>query len=79
MPLIKPVIHVEGRGHLPTHGPVIVASNHLSFIDSVVLRFAAPRRITFLTKAEYLRGRGLRGWLIRWFSHRGRIGTGHPR
>ena len=62
-----PLIRVEGREHVPTLGPVILASNHLSFIDSVVTRFAAPRRVTFLTKAEYFTGRGLRGRLTRWF------------
>lgn len=62
-----PLIAVEGREHLPPHGPVIIASNHLSFIDSVVLRCAAPRRVMFLTKAEYFTGRGLRGRVVRWF------------
>jgi 1-acyl-sn-glycerol-3-phosphate acyltransferase len=62
-----PLIRVHGREHVPADGPVILASNHLSFIDSVVIRFAAPRRVMFLTKAEYFTGRGLRGRLMRWF------------
>ena len=62
-----PLIRVEGREHVPALGPVILASNHLSFIDSVVIRFAAPRRVMFLAKAEYFAGRGLRGRLVRWF------------
>jgi 1-acyl-sn-glycerol-3-phosphate acyltransferase len=62
-----PLIRTEGTEHVPAAGPVILASNHLSFIDSVVIRFAAPRRVTFLTKAEYFTGRGLRGRLMRWF------------
>lgn len=61
------LIRTEGRAHLPAAGPVILASNHLSFIDSVVIRLAAPRRVTFLAKAEYFTGRGLRGRLTRWF------------
>jgi 1-acyl-sn-glycerol-3-phosphate acyltransferase len=65
--LVRPVIRTEGREHLPAHGPAILASNHLSFIDSVVIRFAAPRRVMFLAKAEYFAGRGLRGRLVRWF------------
>lgn len=65
--LLRPMIRTEGSAHLPAHGPVILASNHLSFIDSVVIRFAAPRRVTFLAKAEYFAGRGLRGRLVRWF------------
>jgi 1-acyl-sn-glycerol-3-phosphate acyltransferase len=62
-----PLIRTRGREHLPAHGPVILASNHLSFIDSVVIRFATPRRVMFLAKAEYFAGRGLRGRLVRWF------------
>jgi 1-acyl-sn-glycerol-3-phosphate acyltransferase len=55
----RPVI--EGVEHIPPTGPVILASNHLSFIDSVVIPLAVPRRVTFLAKAEYFTGRGLRG------------------
>ncbi|MGB3443642.1 MAG: lysophospholipid acyltransferase family protein [Actinophytocola sp.] len=62
-----PLIRVEGREHLPRTGAVVLASNHLSFIDSVVIRLAAPRRVTFLAKDEYFTGRGLRGRLVRWF------------
>jgi 1-acyl-sn-glycerol-3-phosphate acyltransferase len=62
-----PLIRTEGRAHVPAHGPVILASNHLSFIDSVVIRLAAPRKVLFLAKAEYFTGRGLRGWARRRF------------
>ncbi len=53
----RPVI--EGREHVPSTGPVIVASNHLSFIDSIVIPLAMPRRVVFLAKAEYWEGRSL--------------------
>jgi 1-acyl-sn-glycerol-3-phosphate acyltransferase len=62
-----PLIRVEGREHLPGEGAVILASNHLSFIDSVVIRLAAPRRVMFLTKDEYFIKPGLRGRIMRWF------------
>ena len=52
---------VVGVEHVPGSGPVIIASNHLSFIDSVVIPLAVPRRVRFLAKAEYFEGRGLRG------------------
>ncbi|MGZ4615386.1 MAG: lysophospholipid acyltransferase family protein [Actinomycetes bacterium] len=55
--LWRPVI--EGREHIPPTGPVIVASNHLSFIDSIVIPLAVPRRVVFLAKAEYWEGRSL--------------------
>jgi 1-acyl-sn-glycerol-3-phosphate acyltransferase len=61
------LIRVRGKENVPALGPVILASNHLSFIDSVVIRLAAPRRVMFLTKAEYFAGRGLKGRLVRWF------------
>lgn len=50
---------IEGREHIPTTGPVIVASNHLSFIDSIVIPLAVPRRVVFLAKAEYFEGHSL--------------------
>ncbi|MGQ0466016.1 MAG: lysophospholipid acyltransferase family protein [Sporichthyaceae bacterium] len=52
---------VEGLEHIPTHGPAILASNHLSFSDSFFLPLVVPRRITFLAKEEYFTGKGLKG------------------
>lgn len=54
---------VEGLEHIPTHGPAILASNHLSFSDSFFLPLVVPRRITFLAKEEYFTGKGLKGRL----------------
>ncbi|MFY9913402.1 MAG: lysophospholipid acyltransferase family protein [Nocardioidaceae bacterium] len=59
---------VEGRENVPRHGAVIIASNHLSFIDSVVIPIAAPRTVLFIAKKEYWEGTGLRGAFLRaWF------------
>lgn len=52
---------VSGLEHIPREGAVIVASNHLAFVDSVVIPLVVPRRVRFLAKAEYFEGRGLRG------------------
>ena len=38
---------VEGLDNLPRTGPVIVASNHLSFADSMVIPIVSPRRVVF--------------------------------
>ncbi|MFI6820831.1 lysophospholipid acyltransferase family protein [Micromonospora sp. NPDC050187] len=64
--------HVEGFAHLPATGPVILASNHLSFSDSIFLPLIVPRRVTFVAKAEYFTGKGIKGWLTRLFF----VGTG---
>lgn len=44
---------IEGKANVPKSGPVIFASNHLSFIDSIVIPVAAPRPVHFLAKASY--------------------------
>ena len=58
---------VEGRDHVPPEGALIVASNHLSFLDSIVIPLASGRQVHFLGKAEYFQGRGLKGAAVRWF------------
>ncbi len=45
---------VTGLDNVPASGPVIIAPNHISFFDSVVLIGVLPRRISFVGKAEYL-------------------------
>jgi 1-acyl-sn-glycerol-3-phosphate acyltransferase len=59
--------HVEGLENIPAEGPAILASNHLAFCDSLFLPVAAPRRVTFLAKAEYFTTPGFKGWLVRTF------------
>ena len=49
---------LEGLHHLPDTGPVIVASNHLSFFDSVVIPVVVPRKVVFLAKSDYFTGTG---------------------
>ena len=46
-------VRIDGRDHLPTQGPVILAANHRSFMDSIFLALVTPRPITFIAKAEY--------------------------
>jgi 1-acyl-sn-glycerol-3-phosphate acyltransferase len=46
-------INLEGRENLPRRGPVILASNHRSFLDSIFLPLVVRRRVTFVAKAEY--------------------------
>ena len=52
---------VEGLDNVPASGGAIFASNHLSFSDSIFLPLVVPRRITFLAKADYFTGGGVKG------------------
>ena len=49
---------IEGESNIPTQGPVILASNHISYLDPLTLAYVADRRgrrIRFLAKAELFR------------------------
>ncbi len=46
-------VKVEGDDHVPERGPVILAANHRSFMDSLFLPLVIGRRVTFVAKAEY--------------------------
>ncbi|HSO65427.1 MAG TPA: lysophospholipid acyltransferase family protein, partial [Ornithinibacter sp.] len=52
----------------------IVASNHLSFADSMVIPFVVPRKVVFLAKSDYFTGTGVKGALVRgWFEGLGML------
>ncbi len=60
---------VEGVEHVPPSGPVILASNHLSFADSVVIPVVVPRKVVFMAKSDYFTGPGIKGRAIKaWFN-----------
>ncbi len=54
---------VSGLRFVPTNGPVIIASNHLSFSDSIFMPLVVPRKVTFLAKSEYFTSPGLKGFI----------------
>lgn len=58
---------VTGEENIPRTGAAILASNHLSFIDSVFLPLVIERRVTFLAKSDYYTARGIKGWAIKNF------------
>jgi 1-acyl-sn-glycerol-3-phosphate acyltransferase len=68
-PFLKGVFRpwITGAENVPTSGPVILASNHLSFVDSIFLPLMLERPVVFLAKSEYFTGKGLKGWLTRLF------------
>ena len=57
----------RGRRNVPRHGPVILASNHLSFADHFFGPEPLPRKVVFLAKSEYFTGKGIKGLLSRTF------------
>jgi 1-acyl-sn-glycerol-3-phosphate acyltransferase len=57
----------QGRKNMPRRGPVILASNHLSFADHFFGPFPLPRKVVFLAKSEYFTGRGLKGLVSKAF------------
>ncbi|GIE76049.1 putative 1-acylglycerol-3-phosphate O-acyltransferase [Actinoplanes philippinensis] len=68
-PVLKLVFRpkVEGLHHVPRSGPVILACNHLSFSDSIFTPLIMRRKVTFVAKAEYFTGKGIKGWFSRMF------------
>ncbi|WP_245158984.1 lysophospholipid acyltransferase family protein [Blastococcus sp. TF02A-35] len=57
----------EGTQHVPATGAAILASNHLSAADWIFMPLQLKRRVTFLAKAEYFTGTGVKGFLQRAF------------
>lgn len=71
--LIGPILRILGRpsvvggDNLPRTGPVIIAGNHLTVVDSFFLVLLVRRRVTFIAKSEYFTGGGVKGAMLRWF------------
>jgi len=63
--IFRPV--AEGLEHMPRRGAAIIASNHISFSDSIFMPLVVRRKVTFVAKAEYFTGTGIKGFLIRMF------------
>jgi 1-acyl-sn-glycerol-3-phosphate acyltransferase len=57
----------SGVQNVPRRGPVILASNHLSFSDHFFGPLPVPRKVIFLAKSEYFTGPGLKGLLTKAF------------
>jgi len=68
-PLLRLIFRPDVRGldNVPENGPVILACNHLSFSDSIFTPLMVRRRVTFVAKAEYFTGKGIKGRLMRQF------------
>lgn len=68
-PLLRLIFRpwVRGMENIPASGAAILASNHLSFSDSIFLPLQSRRPVVFLAKSEYFTGKGIKGALTRWF------------
>lgn len=69
--VLRPLTHaayrptITGTDNVPPEGGVLLASNHLSFIDSFAIPLAAPRKVAFLAKSDYFTRPGVAGTLLR--------------
>lgn len=68
--LLRPLLRlrfrplISGRDRVPATGPVLLASNHLSGLDTILIPSFAPRRVQFLAKASLFDSRA-GGWFFR--------------
>jgi 1-acyl-sn-glycerol-3-phosphate acyltransferase len=58
-------VHAEGVGHMPTTGGLVVVSNHLTYLDPLLLGVLFPRQLHFMAKEEIFAFKPLGAWL-RW-------------
>lgn len=68
-PIVKAIFRpwIVGRRNIPVEGGAILASNHLSFVDSIILPLMIDRPVAFLAKSDYFTGKGIKGWATRVF------------
>jgi 1-acyl-sn-glycerol-3-phosphate acyltransferase len=75
-PLLRLVFRPQSSGleNVPSDGPAILASNHLSYADWLFMPLTLPRRVTFVAKAEYFTTPGVKGWFQKkFFSGAGQV------
>lgn len=60
-------VEVTGLENIPATGPVVIASNHQSVMDSFYFPAVCPREVTFPAKSEYFTNTGVLGAVQRWF------------
>jgi 1-acyl-sn-glycerol-3-phosphate acyltransferase len=75
-PILRIVFRPKAYGvdHVPSEGPAILASNHLSYADWLFMPLTLPRRVTFVAKAEYFTSPGIKGWFQKkFFSGAGQV------
>jgi len=58
---------VTGREHIPVEGPVVIASNHISNWDPLLIGLGCPREMFFMAKRELFENKAF-AWLIRAYN-----------
>jgi 1-acyl-sn-glycerol-3-phosphate acyltransferase len=68
-PILRLVFRPQASGveNVPDEGPVILASNHLSYADWLFMPLTLSRRVSFVAKAEYFTTPGIKGWFQKHF------------
>lgn len=56
-------LKVKGRENIPRQGGFILAGNHLSYLDPIVIGVACPRKLNYMAKQE-LFGSRLSSWFM---------------
>ncbi|OGX44009.1 MAG: hypothetical protein A3G38_01895 [Omnitrophica WOR_2 bacterium RIFCSPLOWO2_12_FULL_51_8] len=56
-------LEIRGRENIPRKGGFILASNHTSFLDPVILGVGCPRRLNFMARSSLFRNHAF-GWLL---------------
>lgn len=59
-------LKVEGRSYIPREGGVILAANHLSYLDPAIIGCCIKRRVCYMAKEELFRHPVLRFFIKRW-------------
>lgn len=68
--VIRPVLRlryrplITGAEHIPRKGPVLLVSNHLSALDTILIPSFASRQVRFLAKDELFNNR-VKSWVMR--------------
>ena len=60
-------VRIIGRSNIPRRGPVIIAGNHLAFVDSLFIPAAVTRPMNYLVGSNYYEKTGLLGRALGWF------------
>lgn len=71
--VVRPLVRLlfrpwmEGEENIPAHGPVLIASNHLSVGETFLIPAMISRTMSFPAKIELFQGKTMPARLLGWF------------